>query len=253
MRSAQSFRRSGTRGRLSSPLSVIKSLHTIISMVVGLLALAAVPTTIGVSTAIGQGDKDPDKDARRSTECNLVVNCTLDSTEARSLHGKEIVLRDNKVSSAVHRSFVLSQRTISHLILHLFLQVFVGFEPSPDFYPFSGFYINYPNDEQHLGLVSMISKSPPAMGWIYVDRHTLEARYGNRTASIDHIVGPWDWTLDESRVMLEDKEAFVAVEDGENWPVYFNRNGNRAELPAGKRILPVKIERRVREQPKEAK
>lgn len=31
------------------------------------------------------------------------------------------------------------------------------------------------------------------LNWIYIDRSTRELKYGNRTQSREHIVGPWGW------------------------------------------------------------
>ena len=31
------------------------------------------------------------------------------------------------------------------------------------------------------------------LNWIYIDRSTRELKYGNRTQSKEHIVGPWGW------------------------------------------------------------
>lgn len=64
-----------------------------------------------------------------------------------------------------------------------------------------------------------------------MDKNTHQLKYGNRSQSIEHVVGPWDWTGDEKTVVLEDKSAFVAVEeeDGSGWGVYFDRNGDELE------------------------
>lgn len=124
------------------------------------------------------------------------------------------------------------------------IQMYVG--DRSDGYPFEGFYIHYPNDDKPLGLVSMVSDDPPAMNWIYVDKNTMEVKYGNRTASIEHIVGPWDWTEDELGVTLEGEERFVAVEEKENvWAVYYDRNDDGKSLPAKRRVLDVSLERRM--------
>lgn len=122
--------------------------------------------------------------------------------------------------------------------------MYIG-EPQ-DGYPFAGFYIHYPDENKVMGLVSMVSDDPPMMNWIYVDRNTLEVKYGNRTASREHVVGPWDWTEDEVGVTLEGEERFVAVEEQENvWAVYYDRNEDYKSLPEKKRILDVSLERRL--------
>ena len=90
------------------------------------------------------------------------------------------------------------------------------------------------------------------LNWIYVDNTTLELKYGNRTASIQHIVGEWDWTEDEAGLTLEGWEGFVAVEeeekDGLRWALYFDRDDDK--LGKGKRVqwrevLECCLERRV--------
>lgn len=114
----------------------------------------------------------------------------------------------------------------------------------------------YPDDARvppERGLVSTISNDPPMLNWIYCDKETLELRYGNRTASIQHVVGPWNWTEDEAGVLLEDWEGFVAVEenereDGLKWAVYYDKYND--DLASGRkvngmRLLQCSLERRV--------
>jgi hypothetical protein len=114
----------------------------------------------------------------------------------------------------------------------------------------------YPDEDRsppERGLVSTISNDPPMLNWIYCDKNTLELKYGNRTGSIQHIVGPWDWTEDEAGIMLEDWEGFVAVEeeekeDGLKWAIYYDKydddlaNGRKVN---GKKRLQFSLERRV--------
>ncbi len=130
-------------------------------------------------------------------------------------------------------------------------------EPSP--HPFTGFYIMYPDDDRdppQRGLVSTISNDPPMLNWIYVDKDTLELKYGNRTQSIEHTVGPWDWTADEdgSGVTLDDWEGFVAVKeqempDGLKWALYYDRGdddfGGGGKKVGGRSRLQCSLERRI--------
>ena len=129
--------------------------------------------------------------------------------------------------------------------------------PGDDPHPFTGFYIMYPDDDRdpaQRGLVSTISVDPPVLNWIYCDKDTSELRYGNRTTSLEHVVGPWDWTDDEDHegVLLEEWEGFVAVEekptkDGLKWAVYFDRwddDLNAGKKVAGKDRLQISLERR---------
>jgi hypothetical protein len=138
-------------------------------------------------------------------------------------------------------------------------------KPPP--HPFTGFFIQYPDDERdppERGLVSTISNDPPMLNWIYCSKEDYSLRYGNRTQSIKQVVGPWDWTEDETQVMLEDWEGFLAVRvndeeskaaDGLKWKVYFDRDddglkkGNlvngrpRLEVSLVRRCLPEEIRR----------
>jgi hypothetical protein len=131
---------------------------------------------------------------------------------------------------------------------------------SQPLHPFNGFYIQYPDEDRsppERGLVSTISDDPPMLNWIYVDRGTHALRYGNRTASIKHIIGPWDWTEDQSAVMLEDWEGFVAVDEGEEgaeerdglrWALYFDRDDDGlrgGKLVGGKKRVEVRLLRRI--------
>jgi hypothetical protein len=92
------------------------------------------------------------------------------------------------------------------------------------------------------------------LNWIYADRDTYELRYGNRTASIQHIVGEWDWTADESCVMLDGWEGFVTVDEssgmseeeweqtefgreGLRWAIYFDYEDNGLKGKRGKRNM----------------
>jgi len=125
-------------------------------------------------------------------------------------------------------------------------------------HPFTGFYIMYPDEDRsppERGLVSTISVDPPMLNWIYVDKDTLEVKYSNRSGSVEHIIGPWDWTEDETGVTLEDWEGFVAVEeeerpDGLKWALYYDRwdddfGNGRLLKGKGKTRLQCSLERRL--------
>jgi hypothetical protein len=115
----------------------------------------------------------------------------------------------------------------------------------------------YPDDERdppQRGLVSTISVDPPMLNWLYADAATLELRYGNRTQSIAHVIGPWDWTEDEEGVTLDGWEGFATVDegggraDGLRWALYYDRYDD--DFGAGRKVggrerLPCSLERRV--------
>lgn len=118
------------------------------------------------------------------------------------------------------------------------------------------FFIAYPDDDNKPGdgLVSTISDNPPMLNWIYVDKDTLELRYGNRTQSLPHIVGHWDWTEDESGVLLKNKELWAAVEEEEDvWALYFDKNEDGLEgvVDPSKTVIDISIDRDLIEKPSE--
>lgn len=135
---------------------------------------------------------------------------------------------------------------------------------SPPLHAFAGFYIQYPDDDRsppERGLVSTISDDPPMLNWVYCDKNTYELRYGNRSASIEHIVGEWDWTDDESCVTLDGWEGFVAIDEwdgadeddttewgreGLRWSIYFDMDDNGLKgKREGRDMFEIILERRI--------
>jgi hypothetical protein len=97
-------------------------------------------------------------------------------------------------------------------------------------------------------LVTSISHDPPMLNWIYVDKTTFEVKHGNRSASREHHIGPWDWTEDEEGLTIEGVEGFVAVEEkaGE-WAVYYDKQDNRMKgLVTDKKVMQISLERKLR-------
>lgn len=98
-----------------------------------------------------------------------------------------------------------------------------------------------------LGLVSQVADDPPLLNWIYVDKDTMELKYGNKSTSITHNVGPWDWTEDESAIMFDELESFTAVEDPttKKWQVYVDMRDDSLEqvIPKGRRKLQISLKR----------
>jgi hypothetical protein len=112
------------------------------------------------------------------------------------------------------------------------------------YHRFCGYYFKYPDEREFEGLVSTISLDPPMLNWIFVDAETLQLRYGTRSDSVGHVVGPWGWNQDESLLELEEFEGFVAVkEDDGSWGVYFDRHGDWSGLPEDAKIVDIELKR----------
>ncbi|KAF2186403.1 hypothetical protein K469DRAFT_573494 [Zopfia rhizophila CBS 207.26] len=218
--------------------------------------VTAIPVVTGVAEGVSHQKKQNEEAANqtRMIKFNLVVSCDSDREIANQVDHGVIVLRHDKV-------WIVPRNENNKPI-----------PPRDDIKPplhaFAGFYIQYPDEERcppERGLVSTISDDPPMLNWIYVDRSTYELRYGNRTASIAHIVGEWDWTEDESRLILEGWEGFVAVDEGDGegtpwgaeglrWALYFDRDDNGLKgRRKGRDMLEVELGRRLQSEEEQLK
>jgi hypothetical protein len=116
----------------------------------------------------------------------------------------------------------------------------------PEDHPFAGYFLPYPDHDwgrQGEGMVSTISNDPPQLNWIYVDRDTCEVKYGDRIASEPHIIGPWDVTKMDRRVMLTGWEGFVAVCYGPGeWALYFDVDDNGLQGVIGDEMTRMEVE-----------
>jgi hypothetical protein len=219
--------------------------------VVGLLILTAIPTVTGVCQAVhGQREhKQREKDARRMQKFYIDVYCEAQSSRTHEIHERRLVLRDGLVWIGPHEAI----------------------NPCEDGYVVEAFYIEYPDNEVSdprpepcavfhietdfttqrvpvpLGLVTQVQDDPPLLNWIYVDKDTMELKYGNKSASVEHHVGPWDWTEDEEGITFDETEAFTAVEDPatRKWQLYYDmdNDGLSRFVPKGRRKFQISLER----------
>ena len=206
-------------------------------MVIGLLSLAVTVPLLATSainlqdSAQKHQQQDEDKSGasdRKSVSdlgwktqtCHLKVRCTERMNEARkkALNSGTVVLRDGCL-------FVDGPNTENH-----------------NGHPFTGYSLPFP-DSNYLGLVSTISKEPPMLNWIYIDRQTHEVRYGVRKVAETQLTGPFEYKTSavsmtitpatgevkrqedgEKRIKFNNLEGFVAVEEEEEgvWKVYFD-------------------------------
>lgn len=124
----------------------------------------------------------------------------------------------------------------------------------PEDHPFAGYFLPFPDHDwgrQGEGMVSTICNDPPQLNWIYVDRDTCEVKYGLRIDAEPHIVGPWDVTKMDRRVLLTGYEGFVAVRYGlGEWALYFDvdDNGLLGVVPDDMAKVEIELVRRERRQ-----
>lgn len=104
-----------------------------------------------------------------------------------------------------------------------------------------------------MGLVSQVWDDPPLLNWIYIDKDTMEVKYGNKSASITHNIGPWDWSEDEVQIVFDDMDAafinaFYAVERlPGKWQLFFDMKGDQfaGYLPAKMTKIQVELHRNL--------
>ena len=117
---------------------------------------------------------------------------------------------------------------------------------------FAGYFFPYPESNwgrRGDGYVSTVSDEPPQLNWVYVDANTYEVKYGLRVEAEGNLVGPWNCTPIDKRLMFEGWEGFTVVEEvrGSNcWALYFDVNDDGLEGKVGldKRIMEVELTRR---------
>ncbi|ERS95233.1 uncharacterized protein SPSK_06623 [Sporothrix schenckii 1099-18] len=157
-------------------------------MVIGLLTIAAIPSTIGVCEALSAQKKQNAADKEKAK---------FTATAALSLAGEPPA--DAPVVLIGGRLF----------LDHPDARVAYGRA-----HPFSGYYFNYPGDTPCLGLVSTIAVDPPMLNWIYADKDTGRLLHAGRKDTLGHRVGPWGWSDDETWLTYEgDATRFVAAQE----------------------------------------
>ena len=156
-------------------------------MVFGLALALPIATSSGIATVTGVAEgvhhqKQQNREAaneKRMEKFHVNVFCSARHARAREIDGGMVVLRDERAWIA-RVDPATGEPTDAEAASH----------------PCAAFYLTYPGETQPRprGLVSTIAKDPPMLNWLYVDKDTSEVRYGNRTTSMDHVVGDWDWT-----------------------------------------------------------
>jgi hypothetical protein len=217
--------------------------------------VVAIPVVTGIAQGVEYQKKQNEEAANetRMIKFNLLVHCDSKDPIAREEvdHGT-VILRHDKawVVPRDDKGDPLPPDEEKKL--------------EPQMHAFAGFYIQYPDESRcppERGLVSTISDEPPVLNWVFVDRETYEIKYNNRSGSIEHIVGEWDWTQDETHMLFQGWEGFVAVDEwdgadedestpwgreGLRWALYYDieDNGLRGRR-RGRDLFEVALERKI--------
>ncbi|PQE06717.1 hypothetical protein CJF30_00008625 [Rutstroemia sp. NJR-2017a BBW] len=183
-------------------------------MALFLATICAIPTVIGTAEAVSAQKKE-DAIMKHKAKFFMTVDFSIDKEPPKEA---QVVLKDNKL--------------------------YLNHPDAPkQGHRFCGYYFGYPGTEEH-GLVSSIQDDPPMLNWIYVDKETLEMKYGTRSETLGNLAHPWDWTEDEQNITLEEDEGFVAIEvEPGLWQLFFDENGDLSGLPKGKKIQEVCLKR----------
>lgn len=214
----------------------------------------AIGTVTGVAQGVSAQRKANEDAANANPESRMVkfhvdvrVSSSLRKSPAYSLlNGGVVVLRDDKLwvepknmESGEEKEKGQPKRKESH--------------------PFTGFFLQYPDNDRVppvRGLVSTVTKDPPMLNWIYADKDTYELKYSNRSGSIEHIVGEWDWTdeFEDSCLNFDGWEPFLAVEEpafpdeqgNPRWALYIDYDDDGLKTKKkGRKTLEVTLERRI--------
>ena len=101
-------------------------------------------------------------------------------------------------------------------------------------------------------MVSTIMDDPPQLNWVYVDKVTSEVKYGTKVEANGHLVGPWNCTKVDRRIIFEGWEGFLAVREGpDTWALYFDRDDNALmDKISDRRMLEIELIKKERKKTK---
>ncbi|KAF2150227.1 hypothetical protein K461DRAFT_281463 [Myriangium duriaei CBS 260.36] len=194
-----------------------------------------IATTTGIAEGVSHQQKVNEENANESRQLKFHIDVSCDSASAKlrsQLHGGMVVLHSDRL-------WIEPRDKATN-------------QPASGRHPFTGFYLPYPDEDRPMtrGMVSTISRDPPMLNWIYAEKEELCFKYANRTGSIQHHVGDWDWTEEfgpESCITFDGWEGFVAVEEeGGKWGLYFDYyDDGLAERKKGRKVVEVTLYRRV--------
>ncbi|CBX91371.1 hypothetical protein LEMA_P068790.1 [Plenodomus lingam JN3] len=217
--------------------------------------VVAIPVVTGVAQGVEHQKKQNEEAANESRmwKFNCLVECNHPDEIARDeINNGILVVRHDKI-------WVVPRDEDNKPIPPM-----EGVDLKEPLHAFAGFYIAYPDEDRNppqRGLVTTISDDPPMLNWTYCDRDTYELKYSNRSGSIMHHIGVWDWTEDESHLNFDGWEGFMAVDEwdgadednstpwgkeGLRWAVYFDKDDNELKGRTGdKDMYEITLKRRI--------
>lgn len=204
-------------------------------MVLGILtSIAACPAIVGLNETVQVSQRKQMRQMHRSRKTNLVVSCNDLSPAGRAINTCFVVLRDHKLWIATNP-------------LPGTVEDDDEYSPSHQGHLFQGYYFAHPQHQwgkKGEGYVSTISDDPPMLNWIYVDRDTHEIKYGTKSESEGHLLGPWNCTPVDKRATFNEWEGFCAVEEERGkWALYFDvdDDGLEDKVPLTKDLKEVEL------------
>ncbi|KAK5678498.1 hypothetical protein LTS10_008942 [Elasticomyces elasticus] len=205
------------------------------------LSLAIVmPVGISVTTGVAQGVQEQHKQNADAANQTRALKFHIDiHVDPERRKGKIAALQDGTVTLHHDKLWIEAKDPKT------------GWPVDATHHPFTGFYIAYPDNDRPStrGLVSTIAVDPPMLNWIYIDKDTYCLSYANRSGSIMHHVGSFDWTSEDndSSILFDDWEGFMAVEEEEGkWALYFDMDDDGLKKKRkDKKVVEVSLVRRV--------
>ncbi|KAK0260198.1 hypothetical protein LTR91_014598 [Friedmanniomyces endolithicus] len=202
----------------------------------GIVAPTAVSVTTGVAQGVSEQHKQNADAANQTRMLKFHIDIHLDEKRRK---GKAAALHDGIITLHSDKLWIEPKDPDT------------GWPVDSTHHPFTGFYLAYPDDNRPStrGMVSTITVDPPMLNWLYIDNTTYVLSYANRSGSIAHHVGSFDWTSEDndSSITFDGWEGFVAVEEAEGkWALYFDMDDDGLKAKRkGKKVVDVSLVRRV--------
>ncbi|KAJ9616898.1 hypothetical protein H2200_000618 [Cladophialophora chaetospira] len=114
----------------------------------------------------------------------------------------------------------------------------------------TGYLLPFP-ERSYDGIVSTIN-ADNMLNWIFVKKDTYRLQYGVRAEAQEQLTGPVSLVSgqDEWRLAFNGWEGFVAVQKGDDWALYFDKDDNGlADRKTGKTVVEVELVRTAVKKP----